>query len=122
MRRTIIPRSALRGNKIYRVNAQSRLEIGTVERLYNQDGFSIIKSGIEDGDNIVVTDLLPAVAGMLLATEVDNQLKKLPAKQKFELLGVIAPTGITEARKAEFTALFKVFLDNMMKINRLRKY
>ncbi|MFT5220552.1 MAG: RND family efflux transporter MFP subunit [Planctomycetota bacterium] len=72
----IIPRSALRGNKIYRVNAQSRLEIGTVERLYNQDGFSIIKSGIDDGDKIVVTDLLPAVAGMLLATEVDNQLQQ----------------------------------------------
>jgi len=61
-----VPRSALRNGMAYLVNKDSRLEIRKVHKLYEQQNQSIIDSGLAEGDILVLTDLIPAVEGMLL--------------------------------------------------------
>ena len=74
--RIVIPRSAIRSGTVYVVDAESRLQLRKVQRLYNQAEFSVISEGLSSGDLIVVSDLQPAVSGMLLQTEVDKQLQQ----------------------------------------------
>lgn len=74
--RILIPRSAIRGNQVYLVNAEGRLETRTVTKLYNQQQFSVIADGIQPGELLVVSDLLPAIEGMLLQHEIDSDLQQ----------------------------------------------
>ena len=74
--RVVIPRSSIRNDRVYVVNQQSRLETRTVDRLYNQQQFAIIGSGLKSGDQVVVSDLIPAVDGMLLQPTTDEILQQ----------------------------------------------
>lgn len=74
--RIVIPRSMIRNGKVYVVNANSRLEIRAITRLYNQGQLAIIGEGLVAGEQIVVSDLVPAIAGMLLQPEVDESLQR----------------------------------------------
>ena len=62
----VVPRSALRNGKVYLLDKQNRLDIRPVSRLYDQQDHSIIEKGLSEGDKLVLTDLVPAVEGMLL--------------------------------------------------------
>jgi multidrug efflux pump subunit AcrA (membrane-fusion protein) len=72
--RIVVPRSAIRGGTIYLADERNRLQSRPVEVLFNQGGFSVIKSGITAGEKVVLTDLIPAVPGMLLRPQVDEQV------------------------------------------------
>jgi RND family efflux transporter MFP subunit len=74
--RIIIPRHAVRGGKVYVINDQQRLQQRDVDILFNQQLVSVISSGISADDTIVVTDLIPAVDGMLLSASQDDQLQQ----------------------------------------------
>lgn len=71
----VIPRSVIRNNQIYLVDEDSRLQSRSIHRLYDQQQFSVIDGNLKVGDKIVVSDLSPAVDGMLLQTEVDQLLQ-----------------------------------------------
>jgi multidrug efflux pump subunit AcrA (membrane-fusion protein) len=73
--RIVIPRSVIRSGKIYIVNSENRLEIRPVKRLYNQQQVAIIGEGLQSGEIIVVSDIVPAVDGMLLKSVVDETLQ-----------------------------------------------
>lgn len=70
----VIPRNAVRDGQVYLVDAQRRLRRQRVEVLYNQGDISIIASGLEAGQRVVVTDLVPAVIGMPLEPRPDQTL------------------------------------------------
>jgi RND family efflux transporter MFP subunit len=72
--RIVVPRSAVRGGVIHIADADHRLRRRPVSVLFNQGTLSVIDEGIEPGDRVVVSDLVPAVSGMLLQTEVDQIL------------------------------------------------
>jgi len=74
--RIIVPRSVIRAGKIYIVNSDNRLETRTVTRLYNQQQVAVIGEGLQSGEKIVVSDLIPAVDGMLLQSVVDETLQQ----------------------------------------------
>ena len=78
--RVIVPRSALHDGKLYVANAEDRLEIRTIETGLTQGAFVEVTSGLEAGERVVVSDLSPAIAGMLLRnttdTDVQGQLLK----------------------------------------------
>ncbi len=73
--RIVLPRTAIHEGKVYLVDAQQRLLIKPVNVLFNQGSLSIIGEGLEAGQNVVVSDLVPAVSGMLLQTSMDVQLQ-----------------------------------------------
>lgn len=75
--RLVVPRTAVRDGQVYLVGADRRLQIQPVDVLYSQDGISVIGHGIEAGAELVVSDLVPAVAGMLLNPLPDTGLQAM---------------------------------------------
>jgi len=62
----IIPEKALHGNTIYVMDAQQKLQIKTVTvRFRNEQGVAIA-GNLSNGEQLVLNDLIPAIAGMRL--------------------------------------------------------
>jgi RND family efflux transporter MFP subunit len=72
--RIIVPRSALHAGRLYVANADDRLEIRPVETGLMQGAFVEITVGLEAGERVVVSDLSPAIAGMLLRNTADDDV------------------------------------------------
>ncbi len=68
----VIPRSALHGNVVYVMTPERRLEVRTVEVDVAQGGLVVLRSGLAAGERVVLTDLVPATQGMLLAPVEDT--------------------------------------------------
>jgi multidrug efflux pump subunit AcrA (membrane-fusion protein) len=62
----VVPRSALHAGRLYVVNGQQRLEIREVEVEMLQPGFATIAAGLQPGEQVVISDLVPAIQEMLL--------------------------------------------------------
>lgn len=68
-----VPGSALHGDVVYVVGPQSRLERRTVEIEFRQVDYACLASGLAAGDEVVLTDLIPAIEGMLLDPVPDEE-------------------------------------------------
>jgi RND family efflux transporter MFP subunit len=73
--RVVVPRTAVRGGKIYLLDKDSRLRIQDASVLFNQGDLSVLDTGELAGRQIVVSDVVPAVEGMLLQPQVDSDLE-----------------------------------------------
>jgi len=62
----VVPLAALRDGKAFVVTRDNRLEIRIVAPHLIFGGFAVIKSGLRAGERIVISDLIPAIDGMLL--------------------------------------------------------
>ncbi len=67
----VVPRSALHDGRLYLVNGEGRLERRPVEVALVQPGYVVIGGGISAGERVVVSDLIPAIEGMLLTPQPD---------------------------------------------------
>lgn len=76
MQRVLVPRSAVRGNTVFIADQDDRLRRRTVKILFSQGDISVIEEGVEPGERVVVTDLVPAVDGMLLQVQMDEELNR----------------------------------------------
>jgi RND family efflux transporter MFP subunit len=74
--RVVIPRTAVRGGKIYLLDAENRLRIHNVDILFNQGDLSVVKDDQLAGKQIVISDVVPVVDGMLLQPQVDAGAEK----------------------------------------------
>ena len=72
----VVPTSALHDGKVYVLDEDNRLEIRPVKTVFIQGGAAAIGKGLEAGETLVVSDLVPASAGMLLAPMVDEKAMK----------------------------------------------
>lgn len=70
--RLLIPRAAIRNGTVYVVDKDSRLQRRNVEVAFNQGEMSVLASGLEPGERVVLSDVVPAVDGMLLRPIVDQ--------------------------------------------------
>ena len=70
----VVPRSVITGNRIYVVGADDRLQVRNVVVGLQQGNFAVVSEGLEAGDRVVVSDLTPAIEGMLLDVVVDDGL------------------------------------------------
>ena len=75
----VIPRVAVHrgpsgGPVVYVAGADDRLAFRPIEPGPAQDDVMVVLSGLEAGDRIIVTDLIPAVEGMRLIATVDSAL------------------------------------------------
>lgn len=71
-----LPRAALHGNIVYVANAERRLERREVEVDFRQSDYVCLRSGVAPGDQVIVTDLIPAIEGMLLDPAPDQDAAK----------------------------------------------
>jgi hypothetical protein len=74
--RLLVPRSAVRANTVYVADQDDRLRRRPVKILFSQGDISVIEQGLEAGERVVVTDLVPAVDGMLLQVQLDEALNR----------------------------------------------
>jgi RND family efflux transporter MFP subunit len=70
----VIPRAALRANRVYVVGEDQRLEARVVEVAFVQGAVAVIASGLSGGEQVVVSDLVPAMEGMRLVPTHDDDL------------------------------------------------
>ncbi|MCA9652264.1 MAG: efflux RND transporter periplasmic adaptor subunit [Myxococcales bacterium] len=68
-----VPRTALHGDVVYVVDPQSRLRRRTVELEFRQPDYACVASGVAAGEQVVLTDLVPAIEGMLLEPVPDEE-------------------------------------------------
>ena len=69
----VIPRSALQGDHVYIADAYNRLERRAVQTKPGGANFVIVESGLQTGERVVISDLSPAITGMLLEPVADNE-------------------------------------------------
>lgn len=74
--RFVIPRSAVHGKKIYICTRENRLEIKPVKVDFFMEDIAVLSTGLEPGQTLVLTDLVPAVEGMLLKPVQDADMAK----------------------------------------------
>jgi RND family efflux transporter MFP subunit len=72
--RVVVPRSAVRDGALWVADGDNRLRRRPVELRFSQGEVSVIGEGLDAGEAVVVSDLVPAVEGMLLETRPDEQL------------------------------------------------
>ncbi len=81
--RYVVPRSAVHGNTIYICTKENRLEIRPVIVEVAMADLAVLAQGVEDNEQVVLTDLVPAIQGMKLLPELDGkkqaQLKRQAA-------------------------------------------
>ncbi len=68
-----VPRSALRSGALHVVDAEQRLAIRPVEVAFVQETYACIRSGVQAGDQVVLTDVVPAIEGTLLEPRTDER-------------------------------------------------
>ncbi len=72
--RILVPRSAVRDGTVLVVDQDHRLRRRPVTVLFSQGQISVIEQGLTPGEQVLVSDLVPAVEGMLLQPTVDKKL------------------------------------------------
>lgn len=70
----IIPRAALHGDQVYLLDEKNRLQRRTVSLAFTQGNFAVVAEGLQAGEQIIVSDLLPAIDNMLLQPRADPDL------------------------------------------------
>ncbi len=61
----VVPRSAVHDGKLYIASSDGKLSLRAVN-VVTQDDVAVVRAGLEAGEHVVVTDLIPAVDGMKL--------------------------------------------------------
>ncbi len=81
----VIPRKALHQGRVYVAKENNQLEIRSVNILYKQGELVIVESGIEEGEKIIITDVIPVIEGLPLKTVLASEFQKQMAE---DALGV----------------------------------
>jgi multidrug efflux pump subunit AcrA (membrane-fusion protein) len=68
----VIPERALHGDRVYIMGADNRLQIRSVDIVYRRDHQVIVNGQFEQGERLILNDLLPAIEGMVLKTEANS--------------------------------------------------
>lgn len=105
----VVPRASIHGDKVYVMDADKRLRFKTIKTDFNLFNYSVIELGLKEGEELITTDVIPAISGMLLsATPIENYYEKLDKsiglsslsqqllrKSSIKLAPVVKPTPIT---------------------------
>ncbi|OPL15542.1 MAG: hypothetical protein AVO39_07525 [delta proteobacterium MLS_D] len=84
----VIPRSALHDGRVFVVDRENRLRRRSVEVSFTQSDFAVVRTGLAVGEQVVVSDLMSAVEGMLLTPQEDAAMKKRLMSQALGLTDV----------------------------------
>ncbi|CCO45297.1 putative HlyD-like secretion protein [Vibrio nigripulchritudo SOn1] len=72
----VIPERALHGSRIYLKDQNSTLRIQPVTVLYRRDNKVVIEGDIEQGELLILNDLLPAIEGMQLKSKSNSEARE----------------------------------------------
>ncbi len=69
----LLPRDAVRNGKVMIADGEDRLAFREVTVAYSYQDVAVIGDGIEAGERVVISDPTPAIEGMLLAPQADEE-------------------------------------------------
>lgn len=76
----VLPRKALHQGRVYVAGVNNELEIRPIKILYKQGDLMVVDDGVREGENIIITDVIPVIEGLpinpLPAREYEKQLAK----------------------------------------------
>ena len=76
----VLPRKAIHQGRIYIARANNQLEIREVDILLKQGRLVILDGGIEEGEKVIITDVIPVINGLPLnpieAVEYEQQMAR----------------------------------------------
>ena len=72
--RYVVPVHAIHDGYVYLVNGEKRLKRQHVTTEMIMKDMAIISEGLSDGDEVITTDLVPAIEGMLLSPKLNEEL------------------------------------------------
>ncbi|MCK5432177.1 MAG: HlyD family secretion protein [Gammaproteobacteria bacterium] len=72
----VIPRKAIHHGRVYVVSEDKRLQIKAIEIQQQQGDLVVIRSGLQEGDQIIISDLVPVIEGMPLTPVVASEYEK----------------------------------------------
>lgn len=76
-KQVIVPISAIHEGKVYLMDEEERLEISKVKVAFTQGRYVVLAKGMMPEEKLVVSDLIPAVQGMLLDPVMDRKTRKM---------------------------------------------
>jgi len=92
----IVPIFSIHENKIYLLDKENRLDIRKVKIAFTQDRYAVLVEGITAKDKLIVSDLMPAVQGMLLKPIADKKTRNMLI---MEVLGQESPVQKNKEQK-----------------------
>ena len=72
----VIPRRAMHQGRVYVANSENRLEIHEITVLYKQGDLVVIEAGLNEGDRVIVTDVIPVMEGLPVAPIVAEEYER----------------------------------------------
>lgn len=84
----VIPRKAVHQGRVYIATADNRLNIRNVDLQLIQGDIVVVRSGIEAGDRVIITDMIPVIEGMPLQV---IEASEFQIKMKHNAAGLDAP-------------------------------
>lgn len=73
----VVPIFAIHENKVYLLDEENRLDIRKVKVAFTQDRYAVLAEGVMPEEKLVISDLIPAIQGMLLEPIADNKTRKM---------------------------------------------
>lgn len=67
-----IPSSALHGSQVYLLDKEGQLQVKKVAPSFYHQGLTVIESGLEEGESVILTDVVPAIVGRKLRVKENN--------------------------------------------------
>jgi multidrug efflux pump subunit AcrA (membrane-fusion protein) len=78
----IIPRKSIHSGRAFIVNKEKKLEIRKLDIQSRQGNIAIIRNGLNSGDQLIVNDLVPVIAGMPLKPLLKKTTRQLVQEAK----------------------------------------
>ncbi|TXL07301.1 hypothetical protein BMR07_05020 [Methylococcaceae bacterium CS1] len=72
----VIPRDALHENEIFIVNKQNQLERRPVKNSQKQGKMVLLSLGLQAGEQLIVSDVFPAIPGMQVEAAMNTALQQ----------------------------------------------
>lgn len=77
----VIPRKAIHHGRVYVASKDNRLQIKAVEIQQQQGDLVVIRNGLEEGEQVIINDLVPVIEGMPLAPVRASDYEKALVKR-----------------------------------------
>ena len=95
----LVPRTAIRNDHVFFVDDENRLRTTPVEIVYKFEDLAVLVGGLEPGTRVVVSDLSPAIEGMLINPAVDQAVEDRITR--IAVPGASGPAPDKDGRRAD---------------------
>ena len=94
----VVPRKAIHQGRIYVANDDNKLEIRAVNILHKQGQLVIIDSGVNEGERLIINDVIPVIEGLPLRPSQSDEYENMLAQVALGLRDAMRPGVSTESK------------------------